>query len=124
MGADRFRAQVARMDALLVKRLGDRVTLADGREVWGDFLNPFLGADIAQGAARLSKVVDTDEVRETTFTGRVEDLPGLKKDDVLTVELPPALGGGTYKVVRLKPDGTGLLIVSLGTNHARTDDIT
>lgn len=120
-----FRVLADRMDALLVSRLGDEATLADGRSVFGDFVSPFVGAEIGEGGGmRLGGVINADEVLEPTFTARLVDVAGVKKGDFLTIELPPLLGGGRYKVSRPKPDGTGMVCLVLSVNNERTDDIT
>nr|WP_234452772.1 hypothetical protein [Pseudomonas sp. MF6747] len=115
------------MDALLVERLGDPVTLADGRPVSGAFASPFVGAEIGggkTGAARLGGAINADVVLEPTLTARVIDVQCVKKGDHLTIELPALLGGGRYKVVRLKPDGSGMVDLVLSVSNERTDDIT
>ncbi|MFJ7286364.1 hypothetical protein [Pseudomonas sp. NPDC099000] len=115
------------MDAVLVSRLGDEVTLADGRPVFGAFASPFVGAEIGGargGSVKLGATINADAVLEPTFTVRVVDMIGVKKDDVLTVQLSTEDGGGQYKVVRFKPDGAGMVDVVLSVNNERTDDIT
>lgn len=127
MPFDRFRAMADRMDALLVSRLGDRVTLADAREVFGAFASPFVGAEIGGGQGegkRLGATINADEVLEPTLTVRVVDVIGVKKGDLLTVELPANVGGGRYKVSRLRPDGAGMVDLVLSANDERADDIT
>lgn len=122
-----FRALADRMDALAVQRLGDPATLADGRPVFGAFASPFVGAEIGgskTGAARLGGAINADEVLEPTLTVRVVDVQGVKKGDFLTMDLPPELGGGRYKVFRLKPDGSGMVDLVLSVPNERTDDIT
>lgn len=122
-----FRALADRMDALLVGRLGDSAILADGRTVYGAFASPFVGAEIGAGkggAVRLGGAINADEVLEPTLTARVVDVQGVKKGDFLTIELPTLLGGGRYKVVRLKPDGSGMVDLVLSVSNERTDDIT
>ena len=122
-----FRALADRMDALLVGRLGDSAILADGRTVYGAFASPFVGAEIGAGkggAVRLGGAINADEVLEPTLTARVVDVQGVKKGDFLNIELPPLLGGGRYKVVRLKPDGSGMIDLVLSVSNERTDDIT
>jgi len=126
MEPGRFRAVADRMDALLVSRLGDPVTLADGRSVSGAFVSPFVGAEIGGGQGRglrLGSVINADEVLEPTLTVRVIDVQGVKKGHLLTVELPPELGGGPYMVSRLRPDGAGMVDLVLSANDERTDDI-
>jgi len=127
MAGARFREVADRVDALLVSRLGDPVTLADGRGISGAFASPFVGAEIGggkTGAARLGGAINADEVLEPTLTARVVDVQGVKKGDHLTIELPPLLGGGRYKVVRVKPDGSGMVDLVLSVSNERTDDIT
>lgn len=127
MAGVRFRALADRMDALVVQRLGDSAILADGRPVNGAFASPFVGAEIGGGkggAVRLGAAINADEVLEPTFTARVVDVLGIKKGDLLTIELPLELGGGPYKVSRLKPDGAGMVDVVLSANNERVDDIT
>jgi hypothetical protein len=127
MPGARFRALADRMDALLVGRLGDPAILADGRTVYGDFVSPFVGAEIGggkAGAARLGSAINADAVLEPTLTVRVVDVADVKKGDFLTIELPALLGGGRYKVVRQRPDGTGMVDLVLGVSNERTDDIT
>lgn len=128
MEPGRFRSVAERMDALLVSRLGDPATLADGRQVFGAFLSPFVGAEIGSGQGRgqrLGGVINTDEVLEPTLTVRVVDVVGVGKGAFLSIDLPVELGGGRYVVSRLRPDGAGMVDLVLGTNDdERTDDIT
>ena len=122
-----FRALADRMDALAVQRLGDPAILADGGIVYGAFASPFVGAEIGggkAGAARLGGAINADEVLEPTLTARAVDVQSVKKGDYLAIDLPPSLGGGRYKVFRLKPDGSGMVDLVLSVSNERTDDIT
>jgi hypothetical protein len=126
MPVARFRELAARMDALLVARLGDRGVLEDGRELFGPFTSPYIGAAIGgkTGGHRFGQASNADEVMQPTFTVRVVDAEGVVKGAFLTIDLPPEQGGGRYKVVRLQPDGAGMVDLILGMNNERTDDIT
>lgn len=127
MDAGRFRELAARMDAVLVDRLGDPATLADGRPIKGAFASPFVGAEIGGGkggSVRLGAAINADAVLEPTLTVRVVDVLDVKNGDFLTIELPASDGGGRYKVVRRKPDGAGMVDLVLGVSNERTDDIT
>lgn len=126
MPGARFRALADRSDALLVARLGDPAILADGRTIYGDFVSPFVGADLGgKGTAmRLGTAVNADAVLEPGLTVRAVDVPDVKKGDFLTIDLPKHLGGGRYKVVRPEPDGTGMIKLVLGVSGERADDIT
>lgn len=126
MGPGRFRALSDRMDAVLVDRLGDRATLPSGEVIGGAFVSPFVGSAIggASRTARLGQVINVDGVKEPTFTVRVVDVQGIVKGAVLAIELPPSQGGGRYRVVRLEPDGTGMVDLILGADIERADDIT
>lgn len=128
MGPGRFRELAARMDALLVARLGDKAIFDDGRPaVYGDFTSPFVGAEIGggkAGSARLGSAINADAVLEPNLQARTVDVQGVKKGDFLTIDLPTHLGGGRYKVSRLKPDGTGMVDLVLSVGNERADDIT
>lgn len=126
MAAARFRDLAARMDTVLVARLGDRAVLDDGRELFGPFSSPFVGPAIGgkTGGHRLGQAFNADKVLEPTLTVRVVDAAGLVKGTPVTIDLTPEQGGGRYKVVRLEPDGAGMVDLILGMNSERTDDIT
>lgn len=127
MPFDRFRALADRTDALLVARLGDKAIFDDGRTVYGDFTSPFVGAEIGggkAGSARLGSAINADAVLEPNLNARTVDVQGVKKGDLLTIDLPAHLGGGRYKVSRLKPDGTGMVDLVLSVGNERADDIT
>lgn len=126
MPVARFRDLAARMDSVLVARLGDRAVLDDGRELFGPFSSPFIGPAIGgkTGGHRLGQAFNADKVLEPTLTVRVVDAAGLVKGTPVTIDLAPEQGGGRYKVVRLEPDGAGMVDLILGMNSERTDDIT
>jgi len=109
-----FRAQAAKMDAVLVNTLGDRALLDDGRELSGEFISPYSG-DKAKGTHRinLGNVATPDEVTEPTFEMRAADVLALKKGDVVDVQLSLAQGGGRHTVTQIKPDGTGMAVLVL-----------
>lgn len=128
MPLDRFRALSDRCDALLVARLGDKAIFDDGRPaVYGDFTSPFVGAEIGggkAGSARLGSAINADAVLEPNLQARSVEVEGVKKGDRLTIDLPAHLGGGRYKVSRVKPDGSGMTDLVLSVDNERTDDIT
>lgn len=113
MDIGRFRRLAARMDSVLVERLGDPATLGDGTEIKGAFTSPFIGASLAQkagGAKTLgATVANLDAVLEPTFTGRAADLAHVKPKAPITIELPAELGGGRYEVVKTQPSGDGFI---------------
>lgn len=114
MVSGRFREQAARMDALLVARLGDRALLVDGSEVFGAFFSPFLGAEIGGGGGhKFGSVANADEVLEPTLTLRTVDAVALVKGSKITIDLPALDGGGTYLVVKPEPDGAGMVVLKL-----------
>lgn len=112
MPGARFRELAARMDKVLVSRLGDRAVREDGTEVFGAFVSPFLGADLG-GTHSFSVIANTDEVLEPTFTLRAVDATDLTKGALLTIDLPETDGGGAYSVVKPEPDGSGMVVLKL-----------
>jgi hypothetical protein len=112
MPGARFRQLAARMDAVLVARLGDRGVREDGAEVFGAFFSPFLGAELG-GTHSFGIVANTDEVLEPTFTLRAIDAQGLVKGSPFTIDLPELDGGGAYTVVKPEPDGSGMVVLRL-----------
>lgn len=126
MDTGRFRAVAERMDALLADRLGDRALLVGTTRILkGTFSAPFQGAEIGgktkgftlggPGAA----VVDTADYGEPAFQLVATDAQGIERGAVLDVQLPAALGGGRYDVLRLKADGAGMVDLVL---RAKSDD--
>jgi hypothetical protein len=124
MGAARFREQAARMDALLVDRLGDRALTADGTEVAGAFFSPYFGQEVKGGTHKIGVVANADEVTQPTFTLRAVDAAAFKKGSLLTVDLPDEEGGGVYVVVRLTPDGCGMVGLELRFERERAGSVT
>jgi hypothetical protein len=112
MPGARFRAVAARMDAVLVARLGDRGVRQDGVEIFGAFFSPFIGAELG-GGHRIGVVANTDDVLVPTFTARTIDAADLVKGVQLTIDLPVIDGGGVYVVVKSEPDGAGMVVLKL-----------
>lgn len=123
--APSFRALAERMDRLLVDRLGDQATLADGTTIRGAFASPFLGAPIGGKAEgfRLGAAINTDQVKEPTFTVRAVDAAKVPKGAFITIDLPTIEGGGRYKLIKPEPDGAGMVALVLGAGNERSDDI-
>jgi hypothetical protein len=121
--ASSFRERAARrLDGPILRRVGDRATLADGRSVQGIFENPF--HDPQLGSKRLASSINAEAAREPRFSLPAADAAGLGKGAALTIELAPKDGGGAYTVVRPEPDGTGWVTLILTVKHERTADIT
>lgn len=120
-----FRALAERMDRLLVDRLGDQATLADGTTLRGAFASPFLGAQVGAKASgyRLGAAVNADQLAEPTFQVRAVDAIKLPRGAFVTIDLAVEDGGGRYKVVRHEPDGSGMVNLVLGVDNERDDDI-
>lgn len=118
-GLGRFRDITARMDAVLVDRLGDRAIKPDGVALFGAFFSPFVGADVGgkSKSVRLGSAIVTDNVLAPTFTARVVDAAGIEKDAFLTIDLPVEQGGGRYKVSKREPDGAGMVAFILSLNN-------
>ncbi|WP_462402172.1 head-tail joining protein [Pseudomonas sp. Marseille-QA0332] len=126
-GLSSFRERMAqRLDRPILKRVGDRATRADGREVLGIFENPFRDPQLGAkgGSQALAMGINAEAVREPRFSLPAVDAAGLdKKGAILTIELPAADGGGRYEVIRPEPDGSGWVALVLGIAHERTADI-
>ena len=121
MAAGRFRQLSDRMDALLVERLGDRVILADGSDLFGAFASGFMGEAMSGGSHKIGGVSDADEVRQPTLTVRAVDAVKAPKGAFLTVDLPVSLGGGAHVVVRQEPDGHGMVDLKLRPSNERAE---
>jgi len=125
MAADRFRERAARMDRVLIDRLGDQATLEDGTTIRGAFVSPFLGAQIGAKASgfRLGASINAEQLKEPTFTVRSVDAAKVKRGAFITIDLPDVDGGGRYKMVRPEPDGAGMVDLILGADSERSADI-
>lgn len=108
-----FRDRAAKMDGVLVGRLGDRAVREDGAEVFGAFLSPFSGAELGGGKFKVGAGINTDEVIEPTFTLRHVDAVGLVSKAFIVVDVPVADGGGRYQVIKSEPDGMGMVTLKL-----------
>lgn len=76
--------------------------------------SPFPIAVMLQSGTLLIPTQDGPDVqtREATLVVREADLPpGHDQDDVVT------LGGETYQVVSILPDGTGMAVIRLEIDH-------
>lgn len=124
MARPSFRERVAVLSARILDRVGDRATLEDGTPIMGAFENPFFDPQIrGRSGKRLASQVDAAELGEPRFSVLAEVAQGLPRDSVLTIELPPADGGGRYRVVRPEPTGDGMVALVLEVDHERTADI-
>lgn len=127
MAAGGFQERMARRTDRILKRVGDRATLVDGSEVLGTFENPFLDPQLGgRGGGKgkgLAAQVDAAELAEPRFTVLAAEAARLPNESVLTIELPPASGGGRYRVVRPEPTGDGMVALVLEVERERTADI-
>jgi hypothetical protein len=126
MAVANFRDRMAGLTSRILKRVGDRATLEDGTEVLGTFDNPFLDPQVgAKGGGKgLAMQVDGAELGEPRFCVLAAEAERLPNDSVLSIELPPAEGGGRYRVVRPEPTGDGMVALVLEVERERTADIT
>lgn len=119
-----FRERMAVMSARILDRVGDRATLEDGTAIMGAFENPFLDPQMRGRSGKgLATQVDAAELGEPRFSVLADVAQGLPRDSVLTIALPPAEGGGRYRVVRPEPTGDGMVALVLEEDHERTADI-
>ena len=124
MGRSSFRERLAVGSTRILQRVGDRATLEDGAEIMGTFENPFLDPQIGGKRGKgMATAVDAAELGEPRFSVLAADAARLPNESVLTIELPPAEGGGRYRVVRPEPAGDGMVALVLEVKHARTADI-
>ena len=119
-----FRERMAVMTASILDRVGDRATLADGSTVMGTFENPFLDPQFAGKSGKpLAVTVDAANLAEPRFSVLASVASRLPNGSILTIELPPAEGGGRYRVIRPEPTGDGMTALVLGVDRERTADI-
>lgn len=124
MARPSFRERMAVMSARILDRVGDRATLEDGTPIMGTFENPFLDPQMqGRSGKRLASQVDAAELGEPRFSVLADVAQRLPRDSVLTIALPPAEGGGRYRVVRPEPTGDGMVALVLEEDHERTADI-
>lgn len=124
MARPSFRERVAVLSARILERVGDRATLEDGASIMGTFENAFLDPQMRGRSGKgLASQVDAAELGEPRFSVLAEVAQSLPRDSVLTIELPPAEGGGRYRVVRPEPTGDGMVALVLEEDHERTADI-
>lgn len=124
MARPSFRERMAVMSARILDRVGDRATLEDGTAIMGTFENPFLDPQMRGRSGKgLASQVDAAELGEPRFSVLADVARRLPRDSVLTIELPPAEGGGRYRVVRPEPTGDGMVALVLEEDHERTADI-
>lgn len=124
MARPSFRERMAVLSTRILQRVGDRATLEDGTEVMGTFENPFLDPQVGGKSSKgLATAVDAAELGEPRFSVLAADAARLPNESVLTIALPPAEGGGRYRVVRPEPTGDGMVALVLEVDHERTADI-
>ncbi|EJT83137.1 hypothetical protein B7H19_15560 [Pseudomonas putida] len=124
MARPSFRERMAVMSARILDRVGDRATLEGGTAIMGTFENPFLDPQMRGRSGKgLATQVDAAELGEPRFSVLADVAQGLPRDSVLTIALPPAEGGGRYRVVRPEPTGDGMVALVLEEDHERTADI-
>lgn len=98
-----FRDLVADVDDIVFQTLGDPATI-EGRPVLGMFSAPWLQPNVGRLNTGL---------REPHFAMRVADAEGVDQTQSIHIDLPELDGGGDYTIVRLEPDGAGLVTLVL-----------
>lgn len=121
MAAQDFRSRFNGLTKRILMRVGDRATLEDGSEVLGTFENPH--RDTRLGSKGLGAASDASALGDPRFSVLAEDAARLAKGTVLTIELPPAEGGGRYRVARPEPEGDGMVALVLEVDRERTANI-
>lgn len=124
MARPSFRERMAVLSTRILDRVGDRATLEDGAAIMGTFENPFLDPQMRGRSGKgLASQVDAAELGEPRYSVLADVAQRLPRDSVLIIELPPAEGGGRYRVVRPEPTGDGMVALVLEEDHERTADI-
>lgn len=98
-----FRDLVAEVDDVVFETLGDSAVI-EGRPVVGMFSAPWLQPSVGRLNTGL---------REPHFVMRVNAADGIEKAQSISIDLPNLDGGGDYTIVRLEPDGAGLVTLVL-----------
>jgi hypothetical protein len=98
-----FRDLVCEVDDIVFETLGDSATI-EGKLVLGMFSAPWLQPTIGRLNTGL---------REPSFVMRVGDAAGVDQGQTIGIDLPALDGGGNYTIVRLEPDGAGLVALVL-----------
>jgi hypothetical protein len=98
-----FRDLVAEVDDTVFNTLADTAVI-EGRPVLGMFAAPWLQPQFGKLNTGL---------REPSFVMRTADAGEVDQGQGLTIDLPKLDGGGEYIIVRLEPDGAGLVALVL-----------
>lgn len=98
-----FRDLANELDRVVFDTLSDSAAV-EGRDVKGMFSAPWLQPSIGRLNTGL---------REPHFVMRVCDSDGVEQGQSMVIDLPVLDGGGQYTIVRLEPDGSGLVALIL-----------
>jgi hypothetical protein len=98
-----FRDLVAEVDDVVFEILGDAATI-DDRSIVGMFAAPWLQPNVGRLNTGL---------REPHFVMRVSEAVGIDQGQGIRIDVPELDGGGEYTIVRLEPDGAGLVTLVL-----------
>lgn len=100
-----LRDLIADVDDVIFETLGDSAMI-EGRA------EPVLGMFSAPWKQPQFGKLNTG-LREPRFEIRVADSSGLEKGLQVSIDLPALDGGGDYDLLRLEPDGNGLVVLIL-----------